>query len=143
MISRLTELALSRRYVVLALALLAGVFGYQCFVALPIEAYPDIADTLVDVITQYPGRAAEEIEKQVTIPIERQLNGVPGVTVMRSKSVFGLSLVTLIFKDGTDDYFARQRVLERLGQVALPPNVSPVLAPLTSPIGEIYRYILV
>jgi cobalt-zinc-cadmium resistance protein CzcA len=143
MISKLTEIALNRRYVVLALAILANIFGYQCFKALPIEAYPDIADTLVDVITQYPGRAAEEIEKQVTIPVERQLNGVPGVTVMRSKSVFGLSLVTLIFKDGTDDYFARQRVLERLGQVTLPNNVTPVLAPLTSPIGEIYRYILV
>lgn len=143
MISKLTEIALDRRYVVLALAILANIFGYQCFRALPVEAYPDIADTLVDVITQYPGRAAEEIEKQVTIPIERQLNGVPGVTVMRSKSVFGLSLVTLIFKDGTDEYFARQRVLERLGQVSLPPNVTPVLAPLTSPIGEIYRYIVV
>ena len=143
MISKLTEVALDRRYVVLALAILANIFGWQCFKALPVEAYPDIADTLVDVITQYPGRAAEEIEKQVTIPIERTLNGVPGVTVMRSKSVFGLSLVTLIFKDGTDDYFARQRVLERLGQVTLPANVTPVLAPLTSPIGEIYRYILV
>ncbi len=143
MISKLTEVALDRRYVVLALAILANIFGWQCFKALPVEAYPDIADTLVDVITQYPGRAAEEIEKQVTIPVERTLNGVPGVTVMRSKSVFGLSLVTLIFKDGTDDYFARQRVLERLGQVTLPANVTPVLAPLTSPIGEIYRYILV
>src|SRR5690348_1085850 len=106
MISNLTEVALDRRYVVLALAILANIFGWQCFKALPVEAYPDIADTLVDVITQYPGRAAEEIEKQVTIPVERTLNGVPGVTVMRSKSVFGLSLVTLIFKDGTDDYFA-------------------------------------
>jgi cobalt-zinc-cadmium resistance protein CzcA len=143
MISKLTEVALDRRYVVLALAILANIFGWQCFKALPVEAYPDIADTLVDVITQYPGRAAEEIEKQVTIPVERILNGVPGVTVMRSKSVFGLSLITLIFKDGTDDYFARQRVLERLGQVTLPANVTPVLAPLTSPIGEIHRYILV
>ncbi|HET8966249.1 MAG TPA: CusA/CzcA family heavy metal efflux RND transporter, partial [Candidatus Acidoferrum sp.] len=110
--------------------------------ALEIEAYPDIADVTSQVITQFPGHAAEEVEEQVTIPLERELNGIPGLQVMRSHSTFGLSLITLVFQDGVDDYWARQRITERIGGVELPPGANPGLDPLTSPIGEIYRYTL-
>lgn len=93
-------------------------------------------------MTQVPGLAAEEIEQQITIPIERAINGLPGMHVMRSKSTFGLSMVTLVFEDGVDDYFARTRIQERLQEVSLPYGAVPGLDPLTSPTGEIYRYIL-
>jgi cobalt-zinc-cadmium resistance protein CzcA len=109
---------------------------------LAIEAYPDIADVTSQVVTQAPGLAAEEVEQQVTIPLERELNGTPGLVVMRSKSTFGLSLITLVFRDGAEDYWSRQRILERIQNVSLPPGITPGLDPLTSPIGEIYRYTL-
>src|SRR5262249_39768700 len=97
-------------------------------------------DTSSQVITQYPGHAAEEVEEQVTIPLERALNGIPGLQVMRSKSTFGLSLITLVFVDGIEDYWSRQRIQERISGVELPPGANPGLDPLTSPIGEIFRY---
>jgi cobalt-zinc-cadmium resistance protein CzcA len=118
------------------------VFGYFSWQALEIEAYPDIADVISQVITQYLGHAAEEVEEQVTIPLERELNGIPGLQVMRSRNTFGLSLITLVFQDGVDDYWARQRIQERIAGVALPLGATPGLDPLTSPIGEIYRYTL-
>ena len=105
-------------------------------------AYPDIADTTVQVVTQVPGLAAEEIEQQISIPIERAMNGMPGLNVMRSKNTFGLSTVVLVFDDGIDDYWARQRVQERLVDVELPYDAVPGLNPLTSPTGEIFRYVL-
>ncbi len=135
-------LAMRRRWLVLVVFLLLGGFGYMSWQELAIEAYPDIADTTAQVVTQYPGHAAEEVEEQITIPIERELNGTPGLHMMRSRSTFGLSLITLVFQDGIDDYFARQRIRERLEEVELPPGAEHGLDPLTSPIGEIYRYTL-
>lgn len=140
MINQFVSSALHRRILVLVVFLLLGTFGYLSWQELAIEAYPDIADTTAQVVTQYPGHAAEEVEEQVTIPIERELNGTPGLYVMRSRSTFGLSLITLVFQDGIDDYFARQRIRERLEEVELPPGADASLDPLTSPIGEIYRY---
>lgn len=117
-------------------------FGYYSWKQLSIEAYPDIADVTVQVVTQVPGLAAEEIEQQITIPLERALNGLPGLHIMRSKNSFGLSAIILVFEDGIDDYWARQRVQERIAEVELPYDAVPGLNPLTSPTGEIFRYIL-
>jgi cobalt-zinc-cadmium resistance protein CzcA len=142
MIDRFVTLCLQRRQVVWLIAILMTIFGYSSWKALQIEAYPDIADVTSQVITQYPGHAAEEVEEQVTVPLERELNGIPGLQIMRSHSTFGLSLITLVFQDGVDDYWARQRITERMAGVSLPPNANPGLDPLTSPIGEIYRYTL-
>lgn len=119
-----------------------SVVGYYSWTKLAIDAYPDIADTTVQVVTQVPGLAAEEIEQQISIPIERAMNGMPGVNIMRSKNTFGLSTVILVFDDGIDDYWARQRVQERLIDVELPYGAVPGLNPLTSPTGEIFRYVL-
>ncbi|EOR31180.1 cation efflux system protein [Elizabethkingia meningoseptica ATCC 13253 = NBRC 12535] len=126
----------------LALFLLLGFFGYYSWTRLSVEAYPDIADVTSQVVTQVPGLAAEEVEQQITIPLERSLNGLPGMHVMRSKSTFGLSIITMVFEDGVDDYWARQRIQERLSEVTLPYGAQPGLDPLTSPVGEVYRYII-
>lgn len=136
------DIAIHKRWLMVALFSLLSVFGYYSWKQLSIEAYPDIADTTSQVVTQVPGLAAEEIELQITIPIERALNGMPGMHVMRSNSTFGLSMITMVFEDGVDDYFARQRIQERLNQVELPYDALPELDPLTSPIGEVYRYII-
>jgi cobalt-zinc-cadmium resistance protein CzcA len=142
MVYAIVRFALRRRLLVLAamVALIAG--GAYSFSKLPIEAYPDVADTWVQVITQWPGHAAEEVERQVSLPIELEMNGVPKMAHLRSTSIFGLSVVTLIFEDGTDSYFARQQVIERLQNAQLPDGVEPQLGPLASPIGEIYRYVV-
>lgn len=142
MIRNTLVFALTNRWVVIAISLVLMGIGYWCFTMLKIEAYPDIADTNVIVIATYPGRAAEEVEQQVTIPIERALNNVPRVLDRRSRTIFGLSVVQLTFQDGTDDYFARQQVTERLATAELPDGVSPELAPLTTAVGEIYRYVV-
>jgi len=133
---------LSNRWVMVALFGLIGAFGYYSWTQLSIDAYPDIADVTSMVITKYDGHAAETVEEQITIPLERELNGMPGLLVMRSKSTFGLSMITLVFTDGIDDYFARQLVRERLSEVELPEGAYPELEPLTSPTGEIFRYSL-
>lgn len=133
---------IQKRGVVLCLFVLLCVFGYYSWKQLSIEAYPDIADVTSQVVTQVPGLAAEEVEQQITIPLERALNGMPGMHVMRSKSTFGLSMITLVFEDGIEDYWSRQRVQERLNEVELPYGAIPGLDPLTSPTGEIYRYII-
>lgn len=134
--------AINKRWLFVALFILLAVFGYYSWTQLSVEAYPDIADVTSQVVTQVPGLAAEEVEQQITIPVERALNGMPGMHVMRSKSTFGLSIITIVFEDGIDDYWARQRITERLGEVTLPYGAVPGLDPLTSPIGEIYRYII-
>lgn len=131
-----------KRWVLACLFVLLCVFGYYSWKQLSIEAYPDIADVTSQVVTQVPGLAAEEVEQQITIPIERALNGLPGMHVMRSKSTFGLSMITIVFADGIEDYWSRQRVQERLNEVELPYGAVPGLDPLTSPTGEIYRYII-
>ncbi|ASZ10735.1 CusA/CzcA family heavy metal efflux RND transporter [Chitinophaga pendula] len=139
---RLFYFTIPQRWLLLALFVLLALFGYYSWQQLSIEAYPDIADVTSQVVTQVPGLAAEEMEQQITIPIERALNGMPGMHVMRSRSTFGLSMITLVFKDGTDDYWARQRIQERLNDVELPYGAKPGLDPLTSPVGEIFRYII-
>ncbi|MCT3835448.1 efflux RND transporter permease subunit [Elizabethkingia anophelis] len=139
---QLLTLSIQKRWLMLALFLLLGFFGYYSWTKLSVEAYPDIADVTSQVVTQVPGLAAEEVEQQITIPLERSLNGLPGMHVMRSKSTFGLSIITIVFEDGVDDYWARQRIQERLSEVNLPYGAQPGLDPLTSPIGEVYRYII-
>src|ERR1041385_5355672 len=114
------------------ICILISIFGYYSWTQLAIEAYPDIADVSSQVVTQAPGLAAEEVEQQVTIPLERELNGTPGLLTMRSRSTFGLSLITLVFRDGTEDYWSRQRIMERIHGVTLPPGLSPGLDPLSS-----------
>lgn len=135
-------LSIQKRWMIAALFVLIAVFGYYSGKQLSIEAYPDIADVTSQVVTQVPGLAAEEVEQQITIPIERALNGLPGMHVMRSKSTFGLSMITIVFEDGIEDYWSRQRVQERLNEVGLPYDAVAELDPLTSPTGEIYRYII-
>ena len=140
MIAQLLRIALRQRFlsVLLGAALIAA--GVWSFTQLSIEAYPDISDTQVVVISLYPGHAAEEIEQQVSVPIERSLNSVPNVIARRSRTIFGLSVVELTFEYGTNDYFARQVVLEKLRDAQLPDGVVPTLGPLSTPIGELYRY---
>jgi len=140
--SRLLEIALARRGAVVAAVLLLVVAGVWAFRELNLEAYPDISDPGVVVLTPYPGFAAEEVEQQVTVPIERALNNTPNVIARRSRTIFGLSVVELTFSDGTNDYFARQLVLERLRDADLPDGVTPTLGPLSPGIGELYRYTL-
>jgi cobalt-zinc-cadmium resistance protein CzcA len=142
MIERLVAACLHKRWLAVAVFILFCVFGYYSFTTLAIEAYPDITDTTAQVIAQHPGHAAEEVEEQITVPLERELNGIPGLQVMRSRSTFGLSLITLVFRDGVDDYFARTRIRERIASATLPDGVIPTLDPLTSAVGEIYRYTL-
>jgi heavy metal efflux system protein len=142
MIRRLVDFSLNNRFIVLSLALLLFIWGAIAFKKLPVEAYPDVANTWVQVITQWPGRAAEEVEQQVTIPIEIQMNGIPGLQHVRSASLAGLSVVNLIFDDDSDNDKDRQKALERLTQVTLPPNVSASVGPDFSPIGSIYWYTL-
>ncbi|HEY0778460.1 MAG TPA: CusA/CzcA family heavy metal efflux RND transporter, partial [Gemmatirosa sp.] len=140
MIGRIARWALAHRITVLGVTLLLIAAGVRAFQALPVEAFPDVQDVQVQVITPWTGHAAEEIEKVVTLPVERQMNGLPGLTNLRSISMFGLSVVTMTFEDGTTDYFARQQVLERLQQATLPNGVQASLGPLSNATGEIYRY---
>ncbi|MDM8175207.1 MULTISPECIES: efflux RND transporter permease subunit [Olivibacter] len=142
MIRNLLIFSLKNRWTVVAIGIILMAVGYYCFTQLKIEAYPDIADTNVIVVAPFPGRAAEEVEQQVTVPIERALQNTPNVLDRRSRTIFGLSVVQLTFKDGTDDYFARQQVMERLGSIELPDGVTPELAPLSTAVGEIMRYVV-
>lgn len=142
MIRRLVDFALNNRLLVLALALMLFVAGIVAFHDLPIEAYPDVADNYVDIITQWPGISAEQIEQQVTIPIEIAMNGIPQTVHLRSFSLFGLSYVDIIFDDKSDNAWNRERVLERLSQVTLPPGVTPQMGTDWSPVGQIYFFTL-
>jgi heavy metal efflux system protein len=142
MIDQLVGYALRKHLVVAMICIFIAIFGYYSWTQLAIEAYPDIADVSAQVITQAPGLAAEEVEQQVTIPLERELNGTPGLLTMRSRSTFGLSSITLIFREGIEDYWARQRIRERIEGVTLPAGLSSDLDPLTSPTGEIFKYTL-
>lgn len=140
--NRLIQISIEKRWLVVSLFTLLAFFGYYSWQQLSIEAYPDIADVTSQVVTQIPGLAAEEVEQQITIRVEQALNGLPGMHVMRSKSTFGLSIITIVFQDGVDDYWARMRIQERLNDVELPYHAVPGLDPLTSPVGEVYRYIV-
>src|SRR6202162_1496277 len=127
MLASLLQLALHRRLVVIAMDLALVAAGICAFLHLKLEAYPDISDTGVVVITLFPGFAAEEVEQQVTIPIERALNNTARLISRRSRTIFGLSIVELTFSEGTDDYFARQLVLDKLRDATLPDGVTPTL----------------
>ena len=142
MIRNLVDFALNNRFVILSMAVLLFVWGMISFHNLPVEAYPDVANTWVQIITQWPGRAAEEMEQQVTIPIEIQMNGIPHLTHLRSVSLAGLSVVNLIFDDSSNNDWDRQKTLERLSEVTLPPNVNPQIGPDYSPVGQVYWYTL-
>src|SRR6202161_1930249 len=142
MIRRIVDFALNNRLLVLGLALILFAGGIVSFERLPIEAYPDVADNYVEVITQWPGISAEQIEQQVTIPLEIVMNGIPHVVHLRSFSLFGLSDLKLIFDDGSENAWNRERVLERLAQVTLPPNVNPQMGTDWSPVGQIYFFTL-
>src|SRR5579864_8126695 len=142
MIRRLVDDALGNRFLILATALLLLVWGILSFHNLPIEAYPDVANNYVNIITQWPGRAAEEVEQQVTIPIETVMNGLPHLEHLRSTSLFGLSSVMLIFDDESENDWNRQKALERLSQVNLPQNLQPMMGTDWSPVGQIYWYTL-
>jgi len=142
MIGRAVDFALNNRVLVLALALLLFAWGAVSFHQLPVEAYPDVANNYVEIITQWPGIAAEQIEQQVTVPLEIEMNGVPGVAHLRSFSIFGLSDLKLIFEDGTSNFENRERVLERLTRVSLPPGVTPQMGTDWSPVGQIYFFTL-
>ncbi|MEO4007288.1 CusA/CzcA family heavy metal efflux RND transporter [Flavobacterium sp. CAU 1735] len=142
MIKNLLLFSLRNRWIVVGISIALMLVGYFCFTQLKIEAYPDIADTNVIVVAQYKGRAAEEVEQQVTVAIERALQNTPNVLDRRSRTIFGLGIVQLTFKDGTDDYFARQQVMERLATADLPDGVEVELAPLSTAVGEIFRYVV-
>lgn len=142
MITRLLLFAFQQRFITIVLTLALIGVGIYSFRQLKIEAYPDISDTQVTVITTFEGQAAEEMEQQVTIPIERALNNAPNLVARRSRTIYGLSVVELTFAYGTNDYFARQVVLERLRDATLPDGVTPDIAPMSTPIGEMYRFTL-
>ena len=142
MLEKLITFALRQRVFVLSGAVVLVVVGWRAVDNLPVEAFPDVQDVQVQIDTLAPGMAPEEVERSVTLPIEREMSGTPHMTQLRSVSITGLSEVIMTFADNTDDYFARAQVMEHLQNVTLPPNVQPGLAPMTNAVGEIYRYVL-
>src|SRR5580692_92217 len=142
MIHHIVQFALRQRFLVLIVTLLMIVAGAESFRRMPVDAYPDLSPPMVELITQWPGHAAEEVERLTTLPIELAMNGTPNLKVMRSISLYGLSDVILTFEDNTDAYFARQVVFERLSDATLPTGVTPSMAPLFSPSGLVYRYVI-
>src|SRR6201997_1342078 len=142
MIRTLVDFALCNRFLMVVIAVLAFLGGIFSFERLPIEAYPDVANNYVQVITQWPGRAAEEVEQQVTIPVEIVMNGLPHLEHLRSTSLFGLSSLMLIFDDQSENDWNRQKVLERLSQTNLPAGLQPQIGADFSPVGQIYWYTL-
>src|SRR5215475_1256548 len=141
-INRIVASSLRQRFLVVLMTVVLIGAGLRSLNRLPVDAYPDLSPPLVEVITQWPGHAAEEVERLITVPTEREMNGLPRLTTSRSISLYGLSDVILTFQNGTDDYFARQQVFNRVGEVSLPSGVTPTLAPLSAPSGLIYRYVL-
>ena len=142
MINRIVQFALQQRMLILLMVAFIAVGGAIAFHHMPVDAYPDLAPPMVEIITQWPGHAAEEVERLVTVPTEVEMNGVPEMSVMRSISLYGLSDVILTFQDTADDYFAREVVFQRLSEVTYPTGVTPTLAPLASPSGLVYRYVI-
>src|ERR1700733_6965552 len=140
MIRKLVDFSLNNRFVVITTALLILVAGMVSFHNLPVEAYPDIAGNYVNIISQWPGRSAEEVEQQVSVPIEIQMGGLAHLSELRSESIFGLSLMTLVFDDSSINDWNRQKVLERLTLVSVPPGVQPQIGTDWSTVGQIYWY---
>ena len=141
-INRIVASSLRQRFLVVLMTLLLVGAGIWSMTRLPVDAYPDLSPPRVEIITQWPDHAAEEVERLITVPLEVEMNGIPRMTVARSISLYGLSDVILTFRDGTDNYFARQQVFERFGNASLPAGVTPSVAPLFSPSGLIYRYVV-
>src|ERR1700746_2990173 len=139
MLRKLIELCIRKRLAVLVITAGIGAYGINAYLSLPIAGYPDVSNVQVKVIAQLPGQAPEEIERQVTVPIERALNGTPGAILMRSESLFGLSRVSLTFEDDADSFKSRAIVNERLSGADLPPGTNVQLAPEQTPLGEIYQ----
>jgi len=142
MIHRIVQFALKQRFLVLMITILIIIAGAESFRRMPVDAYPDLSPPMVELITQWPGHAAEEVERLTTLPLELAMNGTPNLKVMRSISLYGLSDVILTFEDNTDSYFARQVVFERIADASLPTGVAPSMAPLFSPSGLVYRYVI-
>ena len=142
MIDQFVGFCLQRRVAIFILAALLAAYGVYAWETLSVEAYPELGDVAAQITTQMPGLAAEEVEQLITVPLERAINGTPGLLLMRSSSTFGLSLITVLFRDGYEDYWARQRLTERINQAVLPAGASPSLDPVAGPGGEIYRYTL-
>ncbi|MGN6740228.1 efflux RND transporter permease subunit [Dyella sp.] len=140
--NRLVAASLGQRLLVLLLVMLLGGAGLHSLRRLPVDAYPDLSPPGVELVTQWPGHAAEEVERLITVPVERGMTGIPRATVTRSISLYGLSVVNITFADGTDNHVARQAVFNRLGDLGLPDGVAPSVSPLSSPSGLIYRYVL-
>ena len=140
MLRLLIETCVHRRTAALFATLVVAIFGLRAYFDTPIEAYPDVTNTQVTVITQLPGNAPEEIERRITVPLERELNGTPGMTLMRSESLFGLSLITLTFSDDTNSFVARTVVSQRVAVAELPAGATPELAPEATPLGEVYQF---
>lgn len=143
MLRALIETCVHRRLAVITLTVIISIFGVHAFMETPIEAYPDVTNTQVTVISLMPGYAPEEVERQVTVPLERVLNGTPDMIQMRSQSLFGLSLITVTFEDHIDSFHSRTEISQRISGAELPPEVTPVLAPDYTPLGEIYKFIVV
>src|SRR5579862_5080401 len=142
MIHRIVQFALKQKFLIVMMTLFITIGGVISFQRMPVDAYPDLSPPMVEIITQWPGHAAEEVERLVTLPTEVEMNGVPKLVVQRSISLYGLSDVILTFEEDTDNYFARQIVFQRLSEVTYPSGVTPTLAPLSSPSGLVYRYVI-
>ncbi|MFY9691756.1 MAG: CusA/CzcA family heavy metal efflux RND transporter [Candidatus Acidiferrales bacterium] len=142
MIHRIVQFALRQRFLIMMLTVFIAVGGAFSFERMPVDAYPDLSPPMVEIITQWPGHAAEEVERLVTLPTEIEMNGVPKMSIQRSISLYGLSDIILTFDEDTDNYFARQVVFQRLSEVTYPSGVTPTLAPLSSPSGLVYRYVI-
>src|ERR1700681_2097883 len=142
MIHNIVQFALRQRFLILMMTALVVVAGTLSFQRMPVDAYPDLSPPRVELITQWPGHAAEEVERLTTLPLELAMNGTPNLQVMRSISLYGLSDVILTFEEGTDGYFARQLAFQRISDASLPTGVTPSMAPFFSPSGLVYRYVL-
>jgi heavy metal efflux system protein len=142
LINRIVTSSLRQGFLVVLMTLMLTGLGSRSLERLPVDAYPDLSPPLVEIITQWPGHAAEEVERLITVPVEREMNGIPQMTTIRSISLYGLSDVILTYQISTDNYFARQQVFNRLGDLSLPSGVAPSVAPLSAPSGLIYRYVL-
>src|ERR1700689_5488421 len=142
LINRIVTSSLRQGFLVVLMTLMLTGLGSRSLDRLPVDAYPDLSPPIVELITQWPGHAAEEVERLITVPVEREMNGIPQMATIRSISLYGLSDVIMTYQSGTDIYFARQQAFNRVGDVSLPSGIAPSMSPLSSPSGLIYRYVL-
>src|SRR5277367_2520123 len=142
MIHRIVQFALRQRFLVLIMVAFMAIAGVISFQRMPVDAYPDLSPPMVELITQWPGHSSEEVERLITVPVERGVNGTPRMTALRSISLYGLSDVIMTFQNGTDNYFARQQIYNAIPNISLPSGITPSVSPMSSPSGLIYRYVL-